>query len=151
MKNQLWLFTSIMLAIDISQAQTIDTTLCFSLIKSDPTEFIQYTKSAGFKVDTEATTQMLFAKRKGVLYAKPLDNKNDNANYKLQLVISTLNKENSSLILRNAKELDTKNDIHIWVDNEYMYYELSMMNPISNELWYKIMVYKKIINDNKEN
>ena len=89
-------------------AQTFDTTTYSHLIKADRDGFLSYAKSVGMTTDFDTTSQSLFAKTKGCLYTKPLGDKNNNEYYDLVLIVSTQNKENNKLILRDAKKLPDK-------------------------------------------
>jgi|ERR1035437_1665812 hypothetical protein len=122
-------------------AQTFDTTTYSHLVKADKDEFLSYAKSVGMTTDFDTASQSLFAKTKGCLYTKPLGDKNNNEYYDLVLIVSTQNKDNNILILRDAKELPDKKGF--WTDNQYLYREWDMENPISKEMWYKVLVYKK--------
>ena len=124
-----------------AHAQSIDTTIYLTLVKSDIDNFESISKTAGFVTSFDTTSQTMLASKKGLVYAKPIGDKNDNAYYKLALIVSTQNKENNKLILRNAKEKPNKKGT--WVDDEYMYIEWDMKNPISDEIWYKLIIYKK--------
>jgi hypothetical protein len=122
-------------------AQTFDTTTYSHLVKADKDEFLNYARSVGLTTDYDTASASLFAKTKGCLYTKPLGDKNNNEYYDLVLIVSTQNKENNKLILRDAKEMQDKKGF--WIDNLYMYREWDMENPYSKEMWYKVLVYKK--------
>ncbi|MBB4800047.1 hypothetical protein HNP37_000086 [Flavobacterium nitrogenifigens] len=122
-------------------SQSFDKKTYEKLLKSDKIEFVEYAKSVGLTIETDSISESIFAKRKGCLYLKPTGTKNDNEYYELALIVSTLNKENNKLILENAKENpETKG---VWTDNEYLYREWDMENPISKEMWYKVLIYKR--------
>ncbi|NII29096.1 hypothetical protein HB364_28715 [Pseudoflavitalea sp. X16] len=125
----------------ILQAQTFDTTTYFKLVTADKNEFITYAKSVGLTTDFDTASQALFAKTKGFVYTKPLGDKNNNEYYDLVLIVSTLSKENNKLILKNATENPTKKGT--WTDDKYLYIEWDTENPISKEMWHKVLVYKK--------
>jgi len=124
-----------------TNAQTFDVTTYSHLVKADQNEFIRYAKSVGLTTDIDTISQSLFAKTKGCLYTKPLGDKNNNEYYDLVLIVSTLDKENNKLILKNAKENPQKKGT--WTDNEYLYMEWDSENPISKDMWYKVLVYKR--------
>ena len=137
-------FLTILLFILAAQsllAQTFDTTIYSHLVKADKDEFISFAKSVGFTIVTDTASQTLFAKTKGCLYAKPFGDKNNNEYYDLVLIVSTLDKKNNKLILKNATENPEKKGT--WTDNQYLYMEWDLENPISKEMWYKVLVYKK--------
>lgn len=137
-------FLSLLLLLFVGQhliAQTFDITTFSHLVNADKDEFISYAKSVGLTTDFDATSQTLFATKKGCVYGKPLSDKNNNEYYDLVLVVSTLDKENNRLVLKNAKENSEKKGI--WTDNQYLYREWDMENPETKEMWYKIFVYKK--------
>lgn len=75
------------------------------------------------------------------MFIKPTGSKNDNQYYQLVLIVSTQNKENNKIILENAKENPEKKGV--WTENEYLYRELDMENPISKEMCNKILIYKR--------
>lgn len=139
-KNLLLLMLS-MLFEQILFAQTFDTTTYLHLVKADKDEFVNYAKSVGMTTDFDTASQSLFARTKGCLYTKPLGDKNNNEYYDLVLIVSTQNKENNKLILRNAIEMQNKKGF--WTDDQYLYREWDLENPISKEMWYKVLVYKK--------
>jgi hypothetical protein len=122
-------------------AQTFDTTTYFHLVNADKDKFITYAKSVGLTTEIDTASQSLFAKTKGCLYVKPLGDKNNNANYDLVLIVSTLNKENNKLILKNA--IENPNKKGTWTDDKHLYIEWDLENPMSKEMWYKVLVYKK--------
>lgn len=124
-----------------SFAQNFDVRTFSNLVKSDKNEFIKLAESLGFTTNLDEASQTLFASKKGCVYGKPLTNKNNNEFYDLVLIVSTLDKENNKLILKNAKEdIDKKG---VWIDNQYLYREWDMENPNTKEMWYKVLVYKK--------
>jgi hypothetical protein len=139
-KNLLALVSFVFLG-QILFAQTFDSATYSHLVKADKDEFLSYSESVGMTTDFDTASQSLFAKAKGCLYTKPLGDKNNNEYYDLVLIVSTQNKENNKLILRDAKELPDKKGF--WTDNQYLYREWDMENPISKEMWYKVLVYKK--------
>lgn len=135
---------ALLLCMVISQmlfAQTIDTTTYSHLVKAGKDEFLSYARSVGLTTEIDTVSQSLFAKTKGCLYVKPLGNQNNNEYYDLVLIVSTQNKENNKLILRNTKENPDKKGF--WTDDQYLYREWDMENPASKEMWYKVLVYKK--------
>ena len=136
--------TSLFLFVFVGQslfAQTFDTTTYSHLVKADKDEFISFAKSVGLTTVTDTASQTLFAKTQGCLYAKPLGDKNNNEFYDLVLIVSTLDKKNNKLILKNAAESSEKKGT--WTDNQYLYMEWDLENPASKEMWYKVIVYKK--------
>lgn len=141
MTKQFSLLTLLFAFGQILHAQTLDTTIYAHLLTADKNEFITYAKSVGLTTDYDSTSQTLFAKTKGCLYAKPLGDKNNNQYYDLVLIVSTLNKENNKLIIKNATGDPNRKDT--WTDDKYLYREWDMENPISKEMWYKVLVYKK--------
>ncbi len=122
-------------------SQTLDKTTYEQLLKSDKIEFVKISKSVGLKIETDSISESIFAKKAGCLFIKPTGTKNDNQYYQLVLIISTQNKENNKIILESAKENPEKKGV--WTDNEYLYREWDMENPMSKEMWYKILIYKK--------
>jgi len=122
-------------------SQTFDKQTYKKLLKSDKIGFVEHAKSIGLTVETDSISESIFAKKADCLFIKPTGSKNDNSFYQLVLIVSTKNKENSKIILENAKE--NPENKGIWTDAEYLYKEWDMENPISKELWYKILIYKK--------
>jgi len=122
-------------------AQAFDSATYSYLVKAEKDEFINYANSVGLTTVIDTLSQSLFAKKKGCLYMKPLSGKNNNEFYELVLIVSTLNKENNKLILKDAVEDPNKKGT--WTDTKYVYMEWDMENPISKEMWYKVLVYKK--------
>lgn len=122
-------------------AQSFDKKTYEKLLKLDKIKFVKYAKSVGLTVENDSISESIFAKNAGCLYIKPTGAKNDNQYYQLALIVSTQNKENNKLILENAKESPEKQGF--WTDNEYLYREWDMENPISKEMWYKVLVYKR--------
>ncbi|MFT3935931.1 MAG: hypothetical protein QM726_20040 [Chitinophagaceae bacterium] len=141
MTKNLLVLSLLMLFGQVLSAQTFDTTTYMHLVQADKEEFVNYAKSIGMTTDFDTASQSLFAKTKGCLYTKPLGDKNNNEYYDLVLIVSTQNKENNKLILRDAKEMQDKKGF--WTDTQYLYREWDLENPISKEMWYKVLVYKK--------
>ena len=139
--KKMFFFISLTCCIHFTNAQSFDTTTYSHLVKADKNEFIRYARSAGLATEIDTTSQSLFAKTKGCLYTKPLGDKNNNEYYDLVLIVSTLDKANNKLILKNAKENPERKGT--WTDNEYLYMEWDSENPISKETWYKVLVYKR--------
>ncbi len=125
----------------VISAQTLNEANYSRLLKSNVEEFISYAKSENFTTSIDSQVHMAFATKKGFVYGKPIDNSNDNDYYQLVLLISTLNKENNKLILKNAVENTDKKGI--WTDDQYLYREWDLENPESKEMWYKVIIYKK--------
>ncbi len=130
-----------MLLGQVSFAQMIDSTTYLHLRNADKDEFMKYAKSVGLTTDYDTTAQSLFAKKKGCIYTKPADDKNNNEYYDLVLIVSTQNKENNKVILKGATEMTDKKGF--WLDGAYLYREWDTENPISKEMWYKVLVYKR--------
>jgi hypothetical protein len=122
-------------------AQTLEVKTYSKLVKADKDDFISFAKSSGFETDFDETSQTLFAATKGCIYAKPIGEKNNNEYFDLVLIVSTLDKENNKLILKNAIENTEKKGT--WTDDKYLYKEWDMENPNTKEVWYKVLVYKK--------
>jgi hypothetical protein len=122
-------------------AQAFDTTTYLHLVNADKNEFIDYAGSVGLTIAVDTVSQSIIAKRKGCIYLKPYGDKNNNEYYDLALIVSTLNKENNKLILKNAIEDPAKKGT--WHDSTYLYVEWDAENTISNEMWYKVVVYRK--------
>jgi hypothetical protein len=141
MKKQFALFNLLFVFGQILHAQTLDITAYAHLVTADKNEFIGYAKSVGLTTDLDTTSQTVFAKTKGCVYAKPLGDKNNNEYYDLVLIVSTLNKENNKLILKNATGDPNKKGI--WNDDKYLYREWDAENPVTKEMWYKVLVYKR--------
>jgi hypothetical protein len=141
MAKQFSIFILLIFFGQLLYAQTLDTTTYFQLVNADKGKFINYAKSVGLTIDIDTASQSLFAKTKGCLYVKPLGGKNNNEHYDLVLIVSTLNKENNKLILKNAVENPNKKGT--WTDDKYLYIEWDLENPMSKEVWYKVLVYKK--------
>ena len=116
------------------RAQSLDTVTFRHLLKADREEFLSFAKSARLVTSYDTVAEILFAKTDDCLYAKPTGTKNDNENYALVLIVSTRNKDNNKLILKNATEVP--NQKGFWTDNEFFYGEWDMENPISKEMWY---------------
>jgi hypothetical protein len=136
----LLIILSVFLGQELS-AQAFDATVYSHLVRADPNEFIKYAKSVGLTTVFDSTSKTLFANTKGCLYTKPLGDKFTNENYVLVLIVSTLDKENNKLILKNAKENPYKKGN--WMDKEYVYFELDWEDPISKEMHYKVFVSKR--------
>ena len=141
MKKQFLIFILLLVFGQLLYAQAFDTITYSHLVKADKDEFITYAKSVGLTTVIDTVSQSLIAKRKGCLYIKPFGDKNNNEYYGLVLIVSTLSKENNKLILKNAIEEPTKKGT--WNDTEYLYMEWDSENTMSNEMWYKVLVYKK--------
>ena len=136
----LLLFLPCFVQISFSQAFDIKT---FNELKkaTNKIEFVSSAKAANLTVEEDLASECIFAKKKGCLYTKPLGVKSNNEFYDLILIVSTLNKENNKQILKNASEDPNKKGT--WTDKEYLYIEWDTENPISKEMWYKVLVYKK--------
>jgi len=141
MQKHLLLILFLMIIGQLTPAQTLDTVVYNRLVKANKDEFITYAKSVGLETAFDTASQTLFAKKKGCLYAKPLAQKGGNTDYELVMIVSTLNKENNKLIFKKAAENPAKKGT--WVDSKYIYIEWDLENPISKEMWYKVLVYKK--------
>jgi len=141
MKKQFSIFILLIFSGLVLHAQAFDTTTYIHLVNADKDEFVTYAKSVGLTTEIDTASQSLFAKTKGCLYMKPLGNKNNNEYYDLVLIVSTLDKENNKLILKNA--IENPNKKGTWTDDKYLYMEWDLENPISKEMWYKVLVYKK--------
>ena len=122
-------------------SQSLDKITYERLLKSNKIEFVKYAKSVDLTIETDSIAESIFAKKVGCLYIKPTGTKNDNQYYQLVLIVSTQNKENNKIILENAKENPDKKGV--WTDNEYLYREWDLENPVSKEMWYKVLVYKR--------
>ena len=123
-----------------SFAQAFDKLTYLKLLKANKEEFVTYAKSSGFTTELDRTSQTIFARKKGCVYGKSLGDKNNNESYDLIMFVSTLDKNNNKLILKNAKETEEKGT---WIEGKYLYIEWEMQNPISNEMWYKVLIYRK--------
>lgn len=141
MTKQLSIFIFLILSGLILHAQAFNITTYTHLVNADKDEFITYAKSVGLTNEIDTASQSLFAKTKGCLYVKPLGNKNNNEYYDLVLIVSTLDKENNKMILKNA--IENPNKKGTWTDDKYLYIEWDLENPVSKEMWYKVLVYKK--------
>ena len=119
--------------------QKLDRNIYFNFVKADSSEFIKYAQQIGFTTEYDITSKVLFAKTKGFVFGKPLA-ETGNASYVLTLVVSTLDKENNKIILQNAKPVESKKDT--WIDDKYLYIEWDLENPISKEMWYKVLIYR---------
>src|SRR5438105_1916556 len=104
MIKQFLLFSLTFVFVQILHAQTFDTTIYSHLVAADSNAFITYAKSFGLNTAYDKASKTLFAKTKGWVYTKPLDGKSNNRYCDLVLIISTLNKEDKKLILKNATE-----------------------------------------------
>ena len=122
-------------------SQSIDKKTYEKLLKADKIEFVKYAKKVDLTIETDSISEFIYAKKVGCIYIKPTGTKNDNQYYQLVLIVSTQNKENNKIILENVKEDPDKKGM--WTDNEYLYREWDLENPISKEMWYKILVYKR--------
>jgi hypothetical protein len=141
MAKHFLLFISVIVYVQLLNAQTLNTTIYSKLLTSDKDEFITYAKSAGLATDIDTVSQSIIAKTSGCVFMKPLNEKNNNEYYDLVLIVSTLNKENNKRILKNA--IENPNKKGTWTDDKYLYIEWDTENPITNEMWYKVLVYKK--------
>ena len=141
MAKHLFIFIVCTVFTQFLYAQAFDTTTYSHLVEANKDEFIQYARSAGLTIVIDTLSQSVIAKRKGCLYIKPYGDKNNNEYYNLALMVSTLNKENNNLILKNALEDPAKKGT--WNDSRYLYMEWDAENTMSNEMWYKVAVYKK--------
>ena len=141
MAKHLFIFIVCTVFTQFLYAQAFDTTTYSHLVEANKDEFIQYARSAGLTIVIDTVSQSVIAKRKGCLYIKPYGDKNNNEYYNLALMVSTLNKENNNLILKNALEDPAKKGT--WNDSRYLYMEWDAENTMSNEMWYKVAVYKK--------
>ena len=141
MINKLFSLALLILCGQSLRAQSLDIVIFRHLLTADKEEFLTYAKSARFITSYDTVSETLFANTEDCLYAKPTGTKNDNENYALVLIVSTRNKDNNKLILKNARE--APNQKGFWTDNEYLYGELDMENPISKVMWYKVLIYKK--------
>lgn len=134
----------LMIAVLMGQAtvaQTVDSATYLHLRSADKDEFISYAKKVGLATEYDTASQSLFAKTKGCIYSKPLGDKNNNEYYDLVLIVSTQNKENNKILLKGATEMTDKKGF--WIDEAYLYREWDLENPISKEMWYKVLVYRK--------
>lgn len=122
-------------------AQAFDTTTYTHLLNADRNAFIKYAGSVGLTIVVDTVSQSIIAKRKGCIYIKPYSDKNNNEYYDLALIVSTLHKENNKLILKNAAEDPAKKGT--WNDSKYLYIEWDAENTMSDEMWYKVVVYRK--------
>src|SRR5690242_4192836 len=102
MRKQFSLLILLFVFGQILHDQTFDTTTYAHLLIADKDEFIAYAKSVSLTIDFDTTSQTLFAKTNGCIYTKPLSEKNNNEYYDLVLIVSTSNKGNNKLILKNA-------------------------------------------------
>ena len=141
MAKHLFIFIVCTVFTQFLYAQAFDTTTYSHLVEANKDEFIQYARSAGLTIVIDTLSQSVIAKRKGCLYIKPYGDKNNNEYYNLALMVSTLNKENNNLILKNALEDPAKKGT--WNDSRYLYMEWDAENTMSNEMWYKVLVYRK--------
>jgi len=140
MRNKLLPLVLLLFAGQNLLAQTLDTAIFSHLLNAGKDDFISYANSKGLSTSLDTAAEVLFAKTKGCIYAKPLGTKNNNQFYDLVLIVSTQDKANNKLIIKNAAEGPKKGT---WTDDHYLYYEWDTPNPVSNEMWYKVLVYKK--------
>lgn len=143
MKNKMKTLITVILIVFLQNlySQTFDKTIYEKLLKSDKIEFVKHAKSVSLTIETDSISESIFAKKADCLFIKPTGSKNDNQYYQLVLIVSTQNKENNKIILENAKENPEKKGV--WTENEYLYRELDMENPISKEMWNRILIYKR--------
>jgi hypothetical protein len=140
MRNKLLSLILLLFAGQSLLAQTLDTTIYRHLVTANKDEFTIYASSKGYSTSIDTAAEVLFAKTKGCIFAKPLGTKNNNQFYDLVLIVSTQDKANNKLIIKKAAEGPKKGT---WTDDQYLYYEWDTQNPVSNAMWYKVLVYKK--------
>ena len=140
MKIRLFILVLLLVGGQISHAQKIDTVIYEHLLHSDKIEFTSYAQSVGLKTDFDSLSNTLFAKTKGILFSKPLGDKG-NEYFVLEMIVSTLDKANNRLIIKDAKPVEGKQKT--WSDTGYWYIEWDLENPVSKEMWYKVLVYRR--------
>jgi len=141
MKKNIFYLLIIFLPNQNLYSQAFDEETYLKLLNSNKIEFVEYAESRGLTIEIDSLAESIFAKKKGCLFTKPLGIKNNNDKYNLALIVSTLNKENNWIILKNAKENQEKKGE--WTDDKYLYKEWDIVNPFSNEMWYRVVVYEK--------
>ena len=140
MINRITVLFLFLLAAQISFAQKIDTAVYRHLLNADKDEFTKYAQSAGLTTEFDSLSNTLFAKTQGLVFAKPLAEPGNEA-YVLQMMVSTMDKENNKSILAGAKPIEEKKDT--WYNDPYLYIEWDMENPISKEMWHRVLIYKR--------
>ena len=103
MKVKILFILSFVLYGQISYGQKLDTTVYLNFLRVDKIEFVTYAKSIGYKTSYDSTTNSLFAGVHGILFTKPVAD-TGNEDYYLHLIVSTLDKGNNKLILKNTKK-----------------------------------------------
>jgi len=96
--------------IQTALGQQIDTTIYRHLLEANHQEFINYSKSIGLETSVDSMTNLLTAKKKGMIFFKQISD-TSKTEYKLEMIVSSLDKENNKTILRNAKIIDSKADM----------------------------------------
>jgi hypothetical protein len=140
MKNHRLIYLSFLLFGQIAFGQKLDSTIYLTLLKADKEAFTNYAKSVGLTVELDSLSNTLFAKTKGILFSKPLADKG-NDYYALNMMVSTLNKDNSESIVKNAQPVEGKKNT--WIDDNYLYITWDLENPVSKEMWFRVLVYKR--------
>ena len=141
MKKTFFTFLLFLFANNYLSAQKFDTKTYSDLVKANKEEFVTIAGAAGLKTDFDETSKVLFAGSKECLYSKPLSDTSNNEYYDLVLIVSTLDKTNNKLILKNAQENAEKKGT--WTDSNYLYIEWDMENPQTKEMWHRVLIYKK--------
>lgn len=121
-----------------SFGQTLDTIIYRQLFESKYVDFIDIAKSHGYSTSIDTVNNFLTAKTNGVIFFKEKPD-TGTTEYRLDMIVSTLNKENNKLILKNAKLIDEK--ANMWQDDKYLYREWDVENVYTKVMWYKVLVY----------
>ena len=123
-----------------SSAQEVNMEVVQKLMASDSLGFVNTAQSSGLVITYDFLSRSLFAKSRGILYAKPLAEQG-NEQYRLRLIVSTLDKKNNSIVIGNAKKVEGQQAT--WLSDTNLYIEWDLENPISKEMWFKVLIYEK--------
>jgi hypothetical protein len=139
MVNRILVALLLLIFRQVSYAQIIDTTVYKHLLHADKIEFKRYAESVGLQTNFDSLSNMLFAKKPGLVYGKPLIE--GSQSYVLEMIVSTQDKANNKSVIQDAKPVEGKPGT--WYSNDYLYMEWDLENPISKEMWYKVLIYKR--------
>lgn len=119
----------------------LDLKIYRKLLKADKADFVKVGESLGLSTDFDSLSNIRFLQKQGFLFSKPMGEDTSASVYALHMLVSTLDKNNNKLILKSAKPVPDK--ANTWMDSNYLYVEWDAENPVSKEVWYRIVIYKK--------
>jgi hypothetical protein len=119
-------------------SQTLDRDLYLSLLKTNSTQFIQYSKEKGYEI-TE-TPNVIFARSKDFRFEKPLL-PIITIGWSTLLIVSSKNKDNNRIMYQKAKRSRRHKDS--LTDLKYLYIESEIQNQATNEIWYTLKILRR--------